>query len=448
MSGRATRPAQWRSRMTFLLALAAAGVGLGNLWRFSYLSGEHGGGAFVVLYLLCLFGLAVPVLIAEVVIGAYGRAGPWFAMREAADRSLRSRRWEWVLLPASIAALITLSLYAVVAGWALDFAYSLQEGFFASASVANVADHYHGLLQDLPRQVGWQSLFIGVAMLVVWLGVRRGIGTLVWASVPLLLALLALLVSFALDNGDLPATKAFLFSAQLLDFTPESFRAALGHAFYTLGVGAAVGICYGAYAPERLPIGRTVVAVAVFDTLVSIAAGLALFPVLLAQNIVPVGGPGLLFIGVPYAFGNTMAGDLFGTLFFLAVALVALGTAVALLEVVASSLAQRLRWRRFTAVLLVGASCWALSLLAVESLASTAPGEQSLFLWLDRLAAELLLPFAALLITVFVGWRMRTELVRACLYRETDAFFSLWYLLLRYIAPLAIFALLVGALWF
>ncbi len=431
--------------MTFLLALAAAAVGLGNLWRFSYLSSEHGGGAFVLLYLLCLFGLAVPVLIAELVVGSYARASPWYSLREVADRSLRSRRWVWILLPAFIAAVITLSLYAVVAGWALDYAYSLQRGLLASASVANVADYYDALLMNLPRQVGWQTLFLGLAMAVVWVGVRRGVGTLAWMTVPLLLALLAFLVFFALENGDLAATKKFLFSAQMLDFTPDSFQAALGHAFYTLGVGAAIGICYGAYAPERLPIGRTVVAVAVFDTLISIAAGLALFPVLLSQNLVPVAGPGLLFIGVPYAFGNTLAGDLCGALFFLAVALVALGTAVALLEVVVASLVERWRWRRATAVFLVGALCWALALLAAESLADTKPGEQSLFFRLDHLAADVLLPLAALLLSLFVGWRMRPELVRACLYRETDGFYTLWYLLLRYIAPLAIFALLLSA---
>jgi NSS family neurotransmitter:Na+ symporter len=440
----------WRSRTTFTLALAASAVGLGNLWRFSYLAGEHGGGAFVLLYVICLFGLAVPVLIAEVVLGNYGRASPLLAVREAADRSLRSRAWMCLALPAIAAALLILSYYAVVAGWALAFARSLQGGEFTAASLVNVADFFDALLLDLPQQLYWQSLFLLLAMAVVWSGVRRGLGALVWLAVPALIALVVLLVLFALEHGDLNATRDFLFSIQWLDVDAATAWAALGHAFYTLGVGAAVGICYGAYAPERIPIGRTVVAVALFDTLVSIAAGLALFPVLFAHQVAPAAGPGLLFIGVPYAFGNTVAGDLSGALFFLLVVVTALGTAVALLEVLVATLVERFRLRRLTAVLLAGAAGWTLALWMVESLAITPPGQDSLFVALDRLAANLLLPTGALLACVFVAWRMRPELLRAQLYRETDAFFSLWYSVVRYIAPPAILLVLVhglGATW-
>jgi len=432
--------------MTFVLALAASVVGLGNLWRFSYLTGEHGGGAFVLLYVLCLFLLVVPILIAEVAIGNYGRASPVLALREAVDRSLRSRGWMLVAMVAGAAALIILSYYSVVAGWALDYARSLGSGEFASASVVNVADYYTALLYNLPQQLYWQSLFLVLAMAVVWVGVRRGLGVLVWLLVPALIAMLVVLVRFALEHGDLAAAHEFLFSAQLLDFNWQSLRAAMGHAFFTLGVGTAVGMCYGAYAPARVPIGRSVIAVALFDTLVSVFAGLAIFPLLFAQHLVPSSGPGLLFISVPYAFGNSSSGELFGSVFFLLVALAALGTAVALLEVVVSMLVQQLRLRRLTAVLVAGSGAWLLGLLAVESLGTTPPGHLSLFVWLDRLAADVLLPISALLVTVFVGWRMRKPLLRACLYRESDAFFSLWYLLLRYIAPPVIVLVLLSAL--
>nr|WP_277602400.1 sodium-dependent transporter [Parahaliea mediterranea] len=440
-------PGQWRSRMTFVLALAAAVVGLGNLWRFSYLTGEHGGGAFVLLYVLCLFLLGVPVLIAEVALGSYGRASPLIAVREAADRSLRSRAWMCLVALASGAALAVLSLYAVVAGWSLAFANNLRRGEFASASVVDVADFFDALLLDLPVQVYWLSVFLLVAMAVVWAGARRGLGTLAWLAVPVLIALLGVLVRFALEHGDLAATRDFLFSVQLLDFNWQSLGAAMGHAFYTVGAGAAVGICYGAYAPERIPIGRAVIAVALFDTLVSIAVGLAIFPVLFAQHVAPASGPGLMFIAVPYAFGNSAAGELFGALFFLMVVVAALGTAVALLEAVVSSLVQWLGLRRFTAVLLAGAGCWLLALLAVESLGTTSPGAANLLVRLDHWAAGVLLPLAALLGCVFVGWRMRSPLLRARLYRESDGFFSLWYALIRYIAPPAIVLVLAAALW-
>ncbi|MFV0478818.1 MAG: sodium-dependent transporter [Parahaliea sp.] len=442
------QPAQWHSRMTFVLALAAAVVGLGNVWRFSYLTAEHGGGAFVILYLLCLFLLAVPVMIAEVVLGSYGRNSPQRAVQRATDRSLRSRVWVWIILPMCLAAGVMLSLYAVVAGWAMDFADSLQRGEFAAASVLNVADYYSALLADAGRQVYWLSLFFVIAIAIVWLGVRRGLGLLAWLLVPLMLALLGALVIFALDNGNLAASRDYLFSTQMLDFNMASLLAALKHAFYTLGVGAAVGICYGAYAPGHIPIGRTVVAVAMFDTLFSIAAGLAVFPVIFAHHLLPTAGPGLLFIAVPYAYGNTLAGELFGVLLFGLVIVSALGTAVALLEVMVSTLMQLLGWRRSSAVLLAGGLCWLLATLAVESLASTPPGQPNLFGLLDWLSVELLLPLGAFLVMLFIAWRMRVELLRAQLYRETDAFFSLWYALMRYIAPLIVAGVLMTTHWF
>lgn len=433
--------------MTFVLALAVFALGLGNLWRFSYLVGEHGGGAFVLLYVLCLFGLAVPVLIAEVVLGNYSRAGPLLAVRDAADRSLRSRSWTLLAVLASGSALLVLAYYVVVAGWALAFAASIHAGEFSSASLVNVGEFFESLLQDLPRQLRGQGVFLALALVVVGVGLRRGIGLAVWLLLPGFIALLGVLVQFAFEEGDLAATREFLFSAQLLDFDRRSLLAAMGQAFYTLGIGLAVGVVYGASAPERIPVGRSVIAVAVFDTLISIAAGIAIFPVLFAHNVAPVSGPGLLFVAAPYAFGNTVNGELFGALFFLLVVVAALGAAIALLEVVVSALCASLPLRRRAAIPVAGGLCAILVVLLTESLSLHPSGQGGLFVWLDRLTGEWLLPVNALLLSVFVGWRMRRELLRACLYREQDGFFSLWYGLIRYIAPPAIALVLLSTLW-
>ncbi|TXS90166.1 sodium-dependent transporter [Parahaliea aestuarii] len=433
--------------MTFVLALAAFAVGLGNLWRFSYLTGEHGGGAFVLLYLLCLFVLAVPVLIAEVALGNYSRAGPLQALRDSADRSLRSRHWVWVGVLASVSALLLLAYYVVVAGWALAFASSIHDGAFSSASLVNVGEYFEQLLLDLPAQLYWQAVFLLTVMLVVGCGLRRGLGLAPWLLLPGLIALLGVLVRYAMAEGDLSAAREFLFSAQLLDFNLHSLRAALGQAFYTLGIGLAVGIVYGASAPERIPVGRSVIAIALFDSLISIAAGLAIFPVLFAHNLAPTAGPGLLFVAVPYAFGNATGGELFGALFFLMVVVAALGAAIALLEVVVQALRSCLPLRRGAAVLAAGGLCASLVVLLSVSLADNPARPDGLFVQLDRLLGEWLLPLNALLLCLFAGWRMRRELLRACLYREQDGFFSLWYGLLRYIAPPAIALVLLTAAW-
>ncbi|MEZ5566874.1 MAG: sodium-dependent transporter [Halioglobus sp.] len=442
---------RWRSRTTFVLALSASAVGLGNLWRFSYLSGENGGAAFFVTYILCLFLIAVPVMIAEVVIGSQGRAGPLLSVRRAADRSLLSRAWMWLGVLACLTGLLILAFYIVVAGWAMAYARFMHLGVFAAAPALEVGQHFGRFVSEPMQQLYWQSLFLLVTLGVLVLGVRRGLGMLVWLAVPALLALLAYLILFGLEHGDMEATRRFLFTTRLMDFSPQAALVALGHAFYTLGVGVGTGISYGAYAPERIPIGRTVLSVAVFDTMIAVFAGLAIFPIVFANNMEPAMGPGLLFVSLPYAFGNLGQGELFGTLFFLLVTLAALGSAVAIMEPIISAVMQFARVERLTAAILAGGAVWLLSLAVVLSLTAEGPGNwygnRNLFQFLDSLTAVVLLPLVSFLTAVFVGWRMKPELLRTYFTRESAAFFGQWRFLLRYIAVPAIVCLLLAPLF-
>ena len=442
---------EWRARTTFVLALSASAVGLGNLWRFSYLTGEHGGAPFVLTYVLCLFLIAVPVLVAEVVVGCHGRASPLVAIRWASDRSLLSRKWMLLGVLACITGLLILSYYIVVAGWALAYARYMHAGLFSAASAVVVGEHFERLLADPVQQAYWQSLFLLLTVLIVALGVRRGLGLLVWLAVPTLVAMLGVLIQFGFDNGDIGAARDFLFSVKLIDFSWQSALVALGHAFYTLGVGVATGISYGAYAPPRIPIGRSVMAVAVFDTMIALLAGLAIFPIVFANNMEPSMGPGLLFVSLPYAFGNIMQGELFGTVFFALVVVAALGSAVAIMEPIVGSLMQQLRIRRFTAVLFVGAVVWLLGLGVAVSFTPTEGvawfGNVNLFSLLDAITADLLLPLVSLFTALLVGWRLRPEILRRELNRESGLFFSLWRFLLRYIAPPAIALIMLAALF-
>ncbi|MEM9257132.1 MAG: sodium-dependent transporter [Pseudomonadota bacterium] len=440
----------WRTRTTFVLALSASAVGLGNLWRFSYLTGEYGGAPFVISYVVCLFAVAVPVLVAEVLLGRHGQGDPLSSLRKAADRSLRSRAWVGLGVFVCLTGLLLLSLYCVVAGWALAYTGFMQAGVFSAASLAEVGQHFDYFLANGTTQVYWQSVFLILTAAVVVLGVRRGLGLLVWIAVPLLIAMLGYLVRFGMDYGDLTATREFLFRTRLVDFNAQAVLVALGHAFYTLGVGVGTGICYGAYAHRRVPIGRSVMAVAVFDLVIAVMAGLAIFPIVFANNMEPASGPGLLFVSLPYAFGNIGQGELFGAVFFMLVALAALGSAVAILEPAVAALKHAARLERLTAVVMVGALVWLLSLAVVSSLqADLGPkwfGGYNLFSEIDRLLTRVLLPVAALLTAIFVGWQMRRQIQRAELDRESAWFFRYWRLFLRYIAPPAIVLLLLAPL--
>ncbi len=442
----------WRSRTTFVLALSAYAVGLGNWWRFSYLSGEHGGAPFVVAYVLCLLLVAVPLLVGEIVIGSHGRAGPVASLRWVADRSLLTRGWSLLGWLACLTAVLVLAYLVVVAGWALAYAKFLHAGQFSAASAKIVGAEFARFLGDPTRQFFWMTLFLSLAGGVVLLGVRRGIGLLAWLTVPSLLALLGVLVRFSFEHGDLSATKDFLFAVNWVDFSTESVLVALGHAFFTLGIGVGTGITYGAYSPERIPIGRSVIAIAVFDTMIGLLIGLAIFPLLFASNVAPSSGPALLFISLPYAFGNLYNGELFGAIFFLLVTLAALGSAVGLLEPPVRALIQQARVRRLTAVVIVLALVWGLALCVVLGMAPGTEGRWlangNLFVFLDRFTAQFLLPLVSLGTALLVGWRLNSRLVRRELYRESDLFFSWWRLLLRYMVPatigLLVFAALIG----
>ncbi len=439
---------RWGTRTTFVLALSASSVGLGNLWRFSWLSGEYGGAPFVISYVLCLFFIAVPIMVAEVVIGSYGGPGPVSAIRRACESSLRSRLWVLVGLLACVTGVLMLAFYAVVAGWGMAYADFVRKGAFSSVLAVEAGQHFSDYLADPAPQVYWQSLFLLLTAGVVVLGVRRGLGLLVWLVVPLMVAMLAFLVKFGFDNGDMAAAGEFLFSTRMADFSSRTVLVALAHALFTLGVGVGTGISYGAYAPQRIPISRSVLAVAVFDVAIGLFAGLAIFPIVFANNLEPASGPGLLFISLPYAFGNLLQGEMVGMIFFVLMIVVALGTAVAIMEPVVAMLMQQLRLARFTAALVVGALVWYLALAVVVSLSpSDSPpwlGGRNLLLELDFLTAGVLLPLVALLVAVLVGWRLHPEILRLELARESELFFSLWRGLLRYIAPPAIALLMLS----
>jgi NSS family neurotransmitter:Na+ symporter len=431
---------RWRSRTTFVFALSIAAVGLGNLWRFAWLMGEHGGAPFFLSYLFCLLLIAAPILVAEVVLGSHGRGSPFLTMAWATRVSGRSRLWLGVALLSCLAGFLLLISYLVVAGWALGYAYELQLGNFAAISLEDSAAF---LDQQLAAPLGllkWQLLAAFLLSLIIAAGVRRGIATFVWIAVPLLVTLLGVLISFAVEFGDLAAAGSYLFAWQPLDFDRSSFMAALGHALYTLSIGVAVGMSYGAYTPDKLPIVRSVLTIALFDVALAVAAGVAVFPLLFASNLLPAQGFGLLFISVPYAFGNMPFGDLYGALFFLAVFVTALGTAVALLEPIVSVLEQQFRVPRVWAAFAMATVAFALSAYATLDL-NTAEAGSGFMLWLDSVTSQWLIPSAVLLLALFVGWRMPRTLLRRELSREPDIFFALWYFLIRFLAvPVIAFA--------
>ena len=440
----------WQQRWTFIAAATGAAVGLGNLWKFSYLAGENGGAAFVLIYIACVFFLALPILLAEVILGSRGRANPILAFEHVALEAGRSRLWQITAWFGVIASLLILSYYSVIAGWVFAYVEAMSNDAFTGLSVRLVGDHFNALLEDPRQLIIWHSSFIALIVLIGAFGVKRGVARAARILIPLLIIALILLAVYAAKVGNIEVGLEFLFEPDWSALTPSVILAAMGQAFFTLSIGMGAMMAFGAHMPDRRSVVGMLSMVAVLDTLIALLAGIAIFPLVFSLNIEPSMGPGLMFVALPYAFAQMVYGDFFGLLFFLMVACVALTSGVALLEPTTAWLVERFNWWRPLAATAVGAIVWVLGLATVFSLnrwADVSFLAMGVFEWLDFISANILLPLAAWLIALFVGWRMRVEVARDEMFDEHPWVFSLWRLLLRYIAAPAVLVIFAVPLY-
>lgn len=440
----------WRSQWTFILATTSATIGLGNLWKFAYLAGEHGGAGFILMYLACVVLIATPVLAAEVVLGTRGRSDPIHAIEAALLESALSRRWRWLGWLSCLAGLLILSYLSVIGGWIIAYCRWLYEGDLAATSARQVGELFSQLLSDGSRQIGLHALFMFCAWIVVALGVARGLGLVLSVIAPLLLVLLIVLVLSAIRMGDVAAAFEFMFALRNDQLHFDGALAALGQAFFSLGIGMGAMISFGGYAPERRSITHMLGAVVTLHVVIALLAGLAIFPLVFAHRVQPGFGPGLMFVTLPYIFGNLPYGAVLGTVFFSMVLLAALGSAIALLEPTTAWLVQRFRWRRPFAALALAVLVWLAGLPSIFSFSlwpQWRPGGKSVFAWIDWLSADVMLPIAALAVAILVGWRMRPQAIHDELLAAHPRLFALWRLLLRYIAPPAIGIILCAGIY-
>jgi len=440
----------WSNQWTFIAAATGATIGLGNLWKFAYLAGVNGGAGFVLIYLLCMALVATPVLVAEVLLGARGRGDPVHAIEMVLLESALSRHWRWVGWLSGLAALVVLSYLSVVGGWLMTYCRWVYGGDLSAASARQIGELFGQLLGDGAHQAALQALFLLFTWMFVALGVARGLGALFSVLAPALLILLLVMVLTALRMGDMSAAIEFMFAPHPAQWRAEGALAALGQAFFSLGIGMGAMISFGSYAPAQRSLLRMLGAVVALHVVTALLAGLAIFPLVFAHRVQPSYGPGLMFVTLPYIFGNLPYGSVIGVAFFIMVLLAAFGSAVALLEPATAWLVQRTRWSRPRAALVLTAGVWLLGLLSIGSFSlwpTWRPGGKSLFAWIDWLSADVMLPVCALAVSILVGWYMRSESIRDELLTHRPRLFWLWRAALRYIAPPAIALILLAGLY-
>jgi|TARA_B110000003_G_C16640600_1_gene529994 NSS family neurotransmitter:Na+ symporter len=432
----------WTSRWTFIMAATGSAVGLGNMWKFPYVAGSNGGGAFVLIYLGCILLIGVPVMMSEVLIGRNGRQSPINSMNEVVAHSNANSLWRSVGWIGVLAGLLILSFYAVIAGWALDYIFLISSGELQGINGESAAAAFSTLLSDPGRLIFWQSIFMGLCVAVVVGGVKKGLGIAVETLMPLLFIMLLMLLGFAIFKGNFSAAVNFLFSFDLEALTWRGVLEAMGQAFFTLSIGMGAIMAYGAYMPQNANIGKTILIVAFFDSSVAIISGLIIFSIVFATSgIEPSAGPGLMFISLPVAFGSMPGGLLIGAVFFVLVSIAAWSSAISLLEPCVAWLMEAKHIGRAKANLIIAGTAWILGLGSVFSFniwAEYKVAGFTFFDFLDFLTANIMLPISGLLITLFVGYIIKRDVIDFEMQGTSARVMQVWELTIKYIAPFAI----------
>lgn len=447
----------WSSRWTFILAATGSAVGLGNIWKFPYITGANGGGAFVLIYLLAIASIGIPIMMAETLIGRRGRHSPVNTMRELTMEAGGHRAWVGIGAMGIAAGLLILSYYSVIAGWALHYIFEVGSGKFINAAGDTVVASFETLQANKREMVKWHTLFMMMTLAVIVAGVTKGLGLAVRIMMPLLFMLLIVLAVYGSVEGNFQEGFKFLFNFKFDQLSWHAVLVALGHAFFTLSIGMGAIMAFGSYMPANASIGKAIMTVAVLDTFIALTAGMAIFPLVFAHDALEVAaGPSLMFITLPVAFGNIAGGDMFGALFFVLVTLAAWSSAISLVEPGVAWLVETEKFSRLGASLLLGAVAWTLGLGTVLSFNDWAGPEyqifnMTVFEFLDALTSNIMLPLGGMFIAIFAGWVMHRDHLRRELQQESLIAFNVWHFMVRYVSPVLVaivFVSLVGEMIF
>lgn len=403
----------WKTRSGFILATIGAAIGVGSIWKFPYEVGSNGGGAFVLVYLLGLVLVVVPLMLAEFAIGNRGRGDAAKSIEAVAAEEGVTRRWALFGLLGAATSFLILTFYAVIGGWTLAYAYDTAVNGLPDEP-GSVAGRFDDLMASPGRMSFFQAIFIVAVAMVVTRGVQRGIETSMKVLMPLMGVLLVLVAVYSMRNGDAGETLRFLFVPDFDELSGRGVLDALGLGFFSIGVGLGILITYAAYAPTQADLKLVALASVGADTVVSLVAGLAVFPVVFSNGLDVASGPGLVFESLPLAFGPMPAGRLVATAFFALLAMAALGSSISMLEASVAILDRRLSWSRQRSVAAGAAVAFVAGLATVFSFNRWSGvhllsgvgryATSTIFDLLDDLTSQLLLPLGGLTLAVFSGW--------------------------------------------
>ncbi len=432
----------WSGRLGFILAAVGSAVGLGNIWKFPFITGMNGGGAFVLIYLIAILACGLPILMAEFTIGRHAQKDVVGSFRELTPKSTFWKNIGWLNL---IVSFVILSYYGVVAGWTLDYLAKSLTNSFVGRNPEDIAGMFGALVTNPGEQVIWLTVFMGLCLIAVISGVKKGLERWNKVLMPTLFVILAFMAVYAMTTSGAGAGIKFMLYPDFSKLTANGVLEAIGHSFFTLSLAMGAMITYASYMDKNEPIFPVAVRIVFLDTVVAIVAGLAIFPIVFSVGMEPGAGPGLIFKTLPQVFATIPMGGFLAVLFFILLAFAALSSAISLLEVLTAFMIDEKKMDRKKATALMTVlvylagipSALSYSLLADVKLFNGMEVLDSL----DYLASNIGLPVGGLLIAVYTGYILDKKISRAEITEEGKSaimVFNIWFFTIRYIAPLAV----------
>ncbi|WP_075883207.1 sodium-dependent transporter [Candidatus Protochlamydia sp. W-9] len=433
----------WSSHLGFILAAAGSAIGLGTLWKFPYVTGENGGGLFVFIYILCTFFIGVPVFIAELILGRKAQRGAVGIFASLANNSAAWKTVGWLGVASSF---LIMSFYSILAGWGLNYIFMSLSQFYKDRTAQEISGVFDILASSADITLFWHFLFTALTAAVVYRGIRQGIEY--WSRF-MTIGLLIILLIMCVYAFTLPGFREgvnFIFYPDLSRFKPSAAIDALGLSFFTLSLGQGIMLTYGSYMRRGDNIPKTAVIIGVMIVLISLLAGLMIFPIIFSFGFAPEAGPGLVFKTLPVLFAQLPGALFISTAFFVLFVFTALTSAVALIEVVTANFTDLLGWSRQKAVLIVSISCFIFGIPSALSNTNTlfanwpAIYGKTFFQTIDDLVTLWFLPIGGLLVSIFTGWVLDKELAKEEFSSGTTMrwLWHPWIFFIRWIAPIAI----------
>ncbi|MEN0651543.1 MULTISPECIES: sodium-dependent transporter [Hyphobacterium] len=427
--------AHWSSRFGFLMAAIGSSVGLGNFWRFPYTAGENGGAAFILIYLVCVALIGFPVLMAELAVGRYGQKSAIGSVAKVAADNGSSKLWTITGVIGLIGGILVLCFYSVVAGWVTAYILKMADGELLGQAPEAVAAAFGTFTADSYQVLGWHTAFMVLTILVVAQGVTSGIERAASILMPLFFIMLVGMVGYAAYAGNFGAAVNYLFAVDFSEVSGATFLAAVGQAFFSIGLGSAIMITYGSYLDRDANIGQSAGIISAADTGVAMIAGLAIFPFVFAfTNIEPNAGPALFFQALPAAFAAMPGGNIVGTVFFALALIAALTSSISLLQAVVAWVEENSSFHKSTIAWTMGGFIWLVGAGVAFSM--------GFFDLLDFLSGSIALPLAGLLMAVFMGWVVDRKLAKAELSHASPLLFGFFRFSTRFLAPVALVVIL------